>query len=60
MPTEKALAEQNSIDTVWSGTVRSAMIHLDPAQVETIEAAADALAAPDHVRRDEQRSGPRS
>jgi DNA-binding MarR family transcriptional regulator len=60
LPTEKALAEQNSIDTVWSGTVRSAMVHLDPAQVETIEAAADALAALDHVLRDEQRSGPRS
>ncbi|MEV5650324.1 helix-turn-helix domain-containing protein [Nocardia sp. NPDC052254] len=54
MPTDKAYSEQDSIDSVWSGTVRAAMVRLDPAQVQAIEGAADALAALDHVLRDDR------
>ncbi|MBO0855601.1 MAG: MarR family transcriptional regulator [Nocardia sp.] len=53
MPTDKSLAEQNSIEAVWSGTVRSAMSGLNPQQVSALEAASEAMAALDHVLRSE-------
>jgi hypothetical protein len=39
------LAARESIDTVWSGTIHTAMAELDDEQVAVIEAASDALRA---------------
>lgn len=49
VPTEKSLADKDSIDTVWSGGVRTAMDRLEPEQVAAIENASDALRALDEV-----------
>ena len=49
VPTEKSLADKDSIDTVWSGAVRTAMDRLEPEQVAAIENASDALRALDEV-----------
>lgn len=43
VPTEKSLAAQESIDTAWSGTIRTALARLNTEQVSAIESAADAL-----------------
>ncbi|MDN5913897.1 MAG: MarR family transcriptional regulator [Pseudonocardia sp.] len=51
VPTEKSLAAQESIDTVWSGTVRTAMSRLDRDQVAAVEAASGALQALDEILR---------
>lgn len=55
VPTEKSLAAKESIDTVWSGTVRTAMARLDHEHVAAAEAASGALQALDHILRTEQR-----
>jgi DNA-binding MarR family transcriptional regulator len=54
LPTGKSLAARESIDTVWSGTIRTAMDRLDDEQVEAIEAASDVLRALGHVLHTEQ------
>ena len=54
VPTEKPLADKDSIDTVWSGAVRTAMDRLEPEQVAAIENASDALRALDEVLHAEQ------
>lgn len=54
VPTAKSLGAQESIDTVWSGTVRTAMTRLEPEQVRAVEAAAEALEALDGVLRTEK------
>lgn len=54
VPTERSRAAKESIDTVWSGTVRSAMAQLSDEQVEAIDAAADALRALGEVLQAEQ------
>ncbi len=51
VPTEKSLAARESIDTVWSGTIHTAMGRLDDDQVAAIEAASDALRALGHALR---------
>lgn len=51
-PTAQALADRETIDTVWSGTVRSAMDRLDPQHVAALTAAEQALEALDQVLRD--------
>ncbi|ASU78703.1 MarR family transcriptional regulator [Actinopolyspora erythraea] len=48
-PTEKSLAAKDSINTVWSGTVRAAMTRLTPEQSEALEAASGALEALDQA-----------
>lgn len=55
VPTGKSLAARESIDAVWSGTIRTAMTRLAPEQVAAIEAAADALQALDRVLHDQRR-----
>lgn len=45
VPTEKSLAAKDSINAVWSGTIRTAMTRLSPDHVATIEAASGALEA---------------
>ncbi|UOE20335.1 winged helix-turn-helix transcriptional regulator [Thermobifida halotolerans] len=54
VPTEKLLAERERIDTVWSGTIRSAMARLGPEQAAALEAASDALQALDQALRAER------
>jgi DNA-binding MarR family transcriptional regulator len=54
VPTEKSLAARESIDTVWSGTVQTAMAQLSSEQVAAIEAASDALRALDQVLHTQQ------
>ena len=49
MPTDGALTNHEAIETVWSGTVRSAMRSLTDEQVRALEAAAPALEALDHL-----------
>lgn len=49
VPTEKSLTEDDLIDTVWSGTIRTAMAELSAEQMFAIESAADALEALDQV-----------
>ncbi|SDP29354.1 DNA-binding transcriptional regulator, MarR family [Actinopolyspora xinjiangensis] len=48
-PTQKSLAEKDSIDTVWSGTVQTAMTRLTPEQSAALEAASGALEALDQA-----------
>ncbi|TDQ54312.1 MarR family winged helix-turn-helix transcriptional regulator [Actinorugispora endophytica] len=45
VPTEKSLAESEHIDTVWSGTIQTAMARLSHEQVAAIESAGSALQA---------------
>jgi DNA-binding MarR family transcriptional regulator len=54
VPTEMSLAARESIDSVWSGTVRAAMTQLSSEQIAAIEAASGALRALDQVRHAEQ------
>ncbi len=54
VPTEKSLAAKESIDTVWSGTIQTAMARLSHEQVAAIEAASGALQALDQVLHAEQ------
>lgn len=54
VPTGESLAAKESIDTVWSGTIRSAMTQLSSEQVAAIEAASGALQALDQLLRDER------
>lgn len=54
VPTEKSQAAKESINTVWSGTVRTAMAQLSHEQVAAIEAASGALQALDEVLHTEQ------
>ncbi|MDR7301495.1 MarR family winged helix-turn-helix transcriptional regulator [Haloactinomyces albus] len=54
VPTEKSLAAKDSIDTVWSGTIRAAMGRLTHEQVAAIEAASGALQALDQALHTEQ------
>lgn len=49
MPTEKSLADKDSIEAVWSGADRTAMGRLKPEQVAAIQNASDALRALDEV-----------
>lgn len=58
-PTEESLTNHESIETVWSGTVRTAMLRLTGEQVDALDTAATALAALDHVLRTEHQP-PRS
>lgn len=53
VPTEKSLGARESINTVWSGTVRAAMARLDPDQVASLKAASEALHALNQVLREE-------
>ena len=53
-PTEKSLADKDSIEAVWSGAVQTAMTRLDPEQVAVIENASDALRSLDEVLHAEQ------
>lgn len=59
VPTEKSLAAKESINTVWSGTIRTAMTRLSHEQITAIEAASGALQALDEALHDE-RPAPRS
>lgn len=51
VPTEKLLAEQELIESVWSGTIQDAMARLAPEQIEALEAAVDALRTLDRALR---------
>lgn len=53
-PTEKLLAEQELIETAWSGTIHEAMARLDPGQIETLVGAVDALRTLDGALRSER------
>ncbi|KMS87919.1 MarR family winged helix-turn-helix transcriptional regulator [Prauserella rugosa] len=52
MPTSKCLEARELIRSVWSGTVRDAMAHLEPEQVEAIANARTALRELDKVLRE--------
>lgn len=54
VPTEKSAAASELVDTVWSGTIRTAMTGLAPEQVAALESAAGALQALDQVLRTER------
>ncbi|WP_017974818.1 MarR family winged helix-turn-helix transcriptional regulator [Actinopolyspora halophila] len=59
VPTERSLAAKDSIDTVWSGTIRTALSRLDHDQVATLHTASGALRALDqalHAERPASRS----
>ncbi|MBA8824846.1 DNA-binding MarR family transcriptional regulator [Saccharopolyspora lacisalsi] len=45
LPTEKSPAAKEAINTVWSGTIRTAMTRLSNEQVASIEATSGALQA---------------
>lgn len=49
VPTGKSLAEKESIDAVWSGTIRTALARLGDEQVAALEAASEALQVLDRV-----------
>lgn len=49
VPTAQAAAERNSVDTAWSGTIRSALAQLDAEQLAALDAASGALQALAHA-----------
>ncbi|WP_298177059.1 MarR family transcriptional regulator [Saccharomonospora sp.] len=53
-PTEKSLAARESIDTVWSGTIWTAMTRLSDEHVVALESASEALQALDQALHSEQ------
>ncbi|WP_141921508.1 MarR family winged helix-turn-helix transcriptional regulator [Haloactinospora alba] len=54
LPTEKSLAAKESINTVWSGTIQSAMARLSDDQVAALRAASGALHALDQALHTEE------
>ncbi|MBE1457188.1 hypothetical protein H4W79_001402 [Nocardiopsis terrae] len=54
MPTDELLAEQDLVETVWSGTIHNMMDRLEPERIRALEGAVEALRSLEGALREER------